>query len=158
RARRGAPEGARALRLASRRSDAPHNRARQPRGRARTDAAPHRRPRGRRPRGRGRVGRDLRLDDAAPEASTGACAREARPRAPASRRDEGSDAGAARGRGGGARSLPGARGMKLAERRLDPAIFDLPVEKMRAGWYTDAYFNHTRAALLEDGRHPQVVM
>jgi nicotinate phosphoribosyltransferase len=42
--------------------------------------------------------------------------------------------------------------------RLEPGIFDLPVEKMRAGWYTDAYFNHTRAALLEDGRHPQVVM
>jgi len=42
--------------------------------------------------------------------------------------------------------------------RLDPAIFDLPVEKMRAGWYTDAYFNHTRSALLEDGRHPDVVM
>jgi len=42
--------------------------------------------------------------------------------------------------------------------RLDPSIFDLPVEKMRAGWYTDAYFNHTRAALLEDGRHPSVVM
>jgi nicotinate phosphoribosyltransferase len=48
--------------------------------------------------------------------------------------------------------------MKLAERRLDPAVFDLPVEKMRAGWYTDAYFNHTRAALLEAGRHPQVLM
>jgi nicotinate phosphoribosyltransferase len=43
-------------------------------------------------------------------------------------------------------------------RRLDPSIFDLPVEKMRAGWYTDAYFNHTRAALIEDGRHPNVVM
>jgi nicotinate phosphoribosyltransferase len=43
-------------------------------------------------------------------------------------------------------------------RRLDPAIFDLPVEKMRAGWYTDAYFNHARAALAEDGRHPNVVM
>jgi len=43
-------------------------------------------------------------------------------------------------------------------KRLDPAVFDLPVEKMRAGWYTDAYFNHTRAALLEDGRHPHVVM
>ena len=42
--------------------------------------------------------------------------------------------------------------------RLEPGIFDLPVEKMRAGWYTDAYFNHTRAALLEDGRRPQVVM
>jgi len=43
-------------------------------------------------------------------------------------------------------------------KRLDPAVFDLPVEKMRAGWYTDAYFNHTRSALLEDGRHPHVVM
>jgi nicotinate phosphoribosyltransferase len=42
--------------------------------------------------------------------------------------------------------------------RLEPAIFDLPVEKMRAGWYTDAYFNHTRAALLRDGRHPNVLM
>jgi nicotinate phosphoribosyltransferase len=41
---------------------------------------------------------------------------------------------------------------------LDPSIFDLPVEKMRAGWYTDAYFNHTRATLIEDGRHPNVVM
>jgi nicotinate phosphoribosyltransferase len=42
--------------------------------------------------------------------------------------------------------------------RLDPDIFELPVEKMRAGWYTDAYFNHTRAALLEDSRLPRVVM
>jgi nicotinate phosphoribosyltransferase len=46
----------------------------------------------------------------------------------------------------------------LTKDRLDPQIFDLPVEKMRAGWYTDAYFNHTRAALLEHGRHPHVVM
>ena len=42
--------------------------------------------------------------------------------------------------------------------RLDPGIFDLPVEKMRAGWYTDAYFNHARATLIEDGRRPHVVM
>jgi nicotinate phosphoribosyltransferase len=42
--------------------------------------------------------------------------------------------------------------------RLPPEIFDLPVEKMRAGWYTDAYFNHARATLLADGRHPHVVM
>ena len=42
--------------------------------------------------------------------------------------------------------------------RLEPEVFDLPVEKMRAGYYTDAYFNHARAALLEDGRHPRVVM
>jgi nicotinate phosphoribosyltransferase len=42
--------------------------------------------------------------------------------------------------------------------RLSPEVFDLPVEKMRAGWYTDAYFNHARATLLEDGRHPHVVV
>ena len=29
---------------------------------------------------------------------------------------------------------------------------------MRAGWYTDAYFNHARAALLRDGRRPHVVL
>lgn len=29
---------------------------------------------------------------------------------------------------------------------------------MRAGWYTDAYFNHARATLLADGRHPHVVV
>ena len=43
-------------------------------------------------------------------------------------------------------------------KRLPPEIFELPVEKMREGWYTDAYFNHTRSALLHDGRHPRVVM
>jgi len=42
--------------------------------------------------------------------------------------------------------------------RLDPEIFDLPVEKMRDGYYSDAYFNHTRSALLYDGRRPRVVM
>jgi nicotinate phosphoribosyltransferase len=43
-------------------------------------------------------------------------------------------------------------------RRLDPGVFDLPVEKMRDGWYTDAYFNHTREALRYAGRNPNVVM
>ena len=42
--------------------------------------------------------------------------------------------------------------------RLPPEIFDLPVEKMRDGYYTDAYFNHAGAALLQDGRRPRVVM
>jgi nicotinate phosphoribosyltransferase len=42
--------------------------------------------------------------------------------------------------------------------RLRPDVFDLPVEKMRAGWYTDAYFNHARATLLQDERRPRVVM
>ena len=43
------------------------------------------------------------------------------------------------------------------EERLPPEIFELPVEKMRDGYYTDAYFNHTRAALLADGRRPRVL-
>jgi nicotinate phosphoribosyltransferase len=43
-------------------------------------------------------------------------------------------------------------------RRLPPEIFELPVEKMREGYYTDAYFVHTREVLLRDGRHPRVVM
>jgi nicotinate phosphoribosyltransferase len=43
-------------------------------------------------------------------------------------------------------------------KRLPPSVFDLPVEKMREGYYTDAYFNHTRDTLLADGRHPRVVM
>ena len=47
---------------------------------------------------------------------------------------------------------------EATKRRLAPETFDLPVEKMRAGWYTDAYFNYTRDTLLEDGRHPRVVM
>jgi len=47
---------------------------------------------------------------------------------------------------------------RTSRRRLPPEIFDLPVEKMRAGYYTDAYFNHARAALLADGRRPRVVM
>jgi nicotinate phosphoribosyltransferase len=42
--------------------------------------------------------------------------------------------------------------------RLDPEVFDLPVEKMRAGYYTDAYFNQTRETLRVDGRRPRVVM
>jgi nicotinate phosphoribosyltransferase len=49
----------------------------------------------------------------------------------------------------------------LAERihdRLPPEVFDLPVEKMREGYYADAYFKHARATLLQDGRHPRVVM
>jgi nicotinate phosphoribosyltransferase len=42
--------------------------------------------------------------------------------------------------------------------RLPPEIFDLPVEKMREGYYTDAYFNHARTTLLRDGRRPRVLM
>src|SRR5215217_4130012 len=59
--------------------------------------------------------------------------------------------------------MPAARGdtgvsVQTRGRRLPPEIFDLPVEKMREGYYTDEYFNRTRRVLLEDGRHPRVVM
>jgi nicotinate phosphoribosyltransferase len=42
--------------------------------------------------------------------------------------------------------------------RLSPEVFRLPVEKIRDGYYSDAYFNHSKTLLEEDGRHPQVLM
>jgi len=48
--------------------------------------------------------------------------------------------------------------VETRRKRLPPEIFDLPVEKMREGHYTDEYFNRTRRVLLEDKRHPRVVM
>ncbi len=43
-------------------------------------------------------------------------------------------------------------------RRLPPSTFRLPVEKIRSGWYTDAYFNLTKELLEAEGRHPVVTM
>ena len=43
-------------------------------------------------------------------------------------------------------------------RRLDPGIFNLPVERMRAGYYSDKYFVRTREILQADGEHPMVTM
>jgi nicotinate phosphoribosyltransferase len=48
--------------------------------------------------------------------------------------------------------------VETRKRRLPPEIFDLPVEKMQEGYYTDVYFNHARETLIRDGRHPRVVM
>jgi nicotinate phosphoribosyltransferase len=45
-----------------------------------------------------------------------------------------------------------------ARARLAPEIFELPVERIRDGFYADAYFNHARATLLADGLHPRVLM
>jgi nicotinate phosphoribosyltransferase len=42
--------------------------------------------------------------------------------------------------------------------RLDPDVFRLPVERMRDGYYSDQYFNLTRALLLQEDRHPHVLM
>jgi nicotinate phosphoribosyltransferase len=42
--------------------------------------------------------------------------------------------------------------------RLNPEVFRLPVERIRAGYYSDAYFNFTRQLLEERGDHPRVTM
>ena len=43
-------------------------------------------------------------------------------------------------------------------KRLDPEIFNLPVAKMRAGYYSDKYFVRAREILLADHYRPQVTM
>jgi nicotinate phosphoribosyltransferase len=42
--------------------------------------------------------------------------------------------------------------------RLDPGIFRLPVERIRAGYYSDAYFVYTKQLLEEQSHHPRVTM
>jgi nicotinate phosphoribosyltransferase len=42
--------------------------------------------------------------------------------------------------------------------RLDPGVFRLPVERIRRGYYSDAYFNYTKELLEEQDRHPRVTM
>lgn len=42
--------------------------------------------------------------------------------------------------------------------RLDPATFQLPVAKMRDGYYSDAYFTFTRDVLEFDDHRPDVLM
>jgi nicotinate phosphoribosyltransferase len=45
-----------------------------------------------------------------------------------------------------------------ARERLDPSVFRLPVDKLREGYYSDAYFNSTKALLEADDHHPTVLM
>jgi nicotinate phosphoribosyltransferase len=42
--------------------------------------------------------------------------------------------------------------------RLAPEVFRLPVERIRDGYYSDAYFNYTKRLLEHEGRDPRVVM
>jgi nicotinate phosphoribosyltransferase len=42
--------------------------------------------------------------------------------------------------------------------RLDPEIFRLPVQRIREGYYSDAYFVYTKQLLEDEGRHPHVTM
>jgi nicotinate phosphoribosyltransferase len=42
--------------------------------------------------------------------------------------------------------------------RLAPEVFRLPVERIREGYYSDAYFAFTRDLLEREDRHPRVLM
>jgi nicotinate phosphoribosyltransferase len=42
--------------------------------------------------------------------------------------------------------------------RLDPDVFRLPVQRMRSGYYSDAYFVYTKQLLEAEGHHPHVLM
>ena len=42
--------------------------------------------------------------------------------------------------------------------RLDPSIFRLPVDRLRQGYYSDAYFVYTKSLLEAEGHHPRVTM
>jgi nicotinate phosphoribosyltransferase len=48
--------------------------------------------------------------------------------------------------------------MAKQRERLDPQVFNLPVERMSAGYYSDKYFERTREVLVADGHHPIVLM
>ena len=42
--------------------------------------------------------------------------------------------------------------------RLGADVFRLPVERIRAGYYSDAYFNYTKELLEAEGHDPVVTM
>ena len=46
----------------------------------------------------------------------------------------------------------------IKRKRLDPAIFHLPVDKMREGYYSDKYFVRARDLLRKDKHRPRVTM
>jgi nicotinate phosphoribosyltransferase len=48
--------------------------------------------------------------------------------------------------------------VELTDDRLPSEVFELPVEKIRSGYYSDAYFNSTKAVLERRGDHPRVLM
>ena len=45
-----------------------------------------------------------------------------------------------------------------ARQRLDPSIFRLPVERIRRGYYSDAYFVYTKHLLEAENHRPRVTM
>ena len=63
-------------------------------------------------------------------------------------------------RAGGDLLLAEAARMAVTPRpeRLAPDVFRLPVERIRGGYYSDAYFNYTKELLEDEGRDPHVLM
>jgi len=47
---------------------------------------------------------------------------------------------------------------RAGRQRLDPSVFRLPVERIREGYYSDAYFNFSKELLEAEGRRPNVLM
>jgi nicotinate phosphoribosyltransferase len=45
-----------------------------------------------------------------------------------------------------------------ARQRLDPHIFRLPVDRIRSGYYSDAYFVYTKHLLEAENHHPHLTM
>src|SRR5579864_8912302 len=48
--------------------------------------------------------------------------------------------------------------MPRRRKRHDPSAFELPVERIKSGYYSDKYFERTRELLRADGHHPRVLM
>lgn len=46
----------------------------------------------------------------------------------------------------------------MSRERLSPEVFALPVERIRDGYYSDAYFNATKQVLEAHDLHPRVLM
>ncbi len=43
-------------------------------------------------------------------------------------------------------------------KRLKPSVFDIPVKKIKSGWYSDKYFVRTKEILKADNNHTRVLM
>lgn len=44
------------------------------------------------------------------------------------------------------------------KQRLSPELFNLPVEQIKSGFYSDSYFMRTREILIKDEHRPTVVI
>ena len=47
---------------------------------------------------------------------------------------------------------------RTTKTRLPSEVFDLPIDKIRAGYYSDAYFNYTQKVLERDDHRPRVLV